>query len=268
MFKKVHNKHKTGSKFNPSESKSFINCFVQVKDVFKDTVNWSKVSNSRTEENLTVKDEASSAGAEPITVDNFRIVAKTNDPLMHAANNEILNSESINESNGTHFSEEFSNELNVYSQEFMSYDYYKNDLNRKYQNKLMVSDEVKVIQKSNNSYLTTSNNNTPSSTNSLMKNVLICEDKQEIYQNDIYNFNNQNYFKQSFKCKITPLNNLNNDSFSSAHKNPYGSQSLLNKNSSSPSQMVDFMEKFEKYYHSPNYSGDSNLYRNSANMSN
>lgn len=170
---------------------------------------------------------------------------------MHTGNNEILNSESIND--GT--SEEFSNELNVYSQEFASYDYMQG---KKYQNKLVVSDEVKVIHRSNNSYLTTSNNNTPSSTNSLMKNVLVCEDKQEIYQNEFYNFNNQNYFKQSFKCKITPLNNLGD----SLNKSILGSQAI------SKDQMNGFIEKFEKYYHSPDYSIESNLYKNPTNLSN
>lgn len=168
---------------------------------------------------------------------------------------EILNSESINDSRGTSCSDEINNELNVYSQDYLSYDYYRTN---KYHSQLVVSDEMRIVHKSNQSYATTSSNNTPSSRDSLMKN------NEDIYQNEMVNFNDKNYFKQSFKCKIAPLNNfLNNDTVFNFQNKVNDNPQLL-KDLPRP-EKKNYIEKFEKLYGVPDYLTDENLFSNSAN---
>ncbi|CAF0761769.1 unnamed protein product [Brachionus calyciflorus] len=165
MLKKVNKKKNSESNF-----------LSQVKDMFRERVfNWSKVSN------LTVKDEIiTNENLEPISVENFRIIARPNEPLMTNGNSEILNSESLDESNGTNFSGEFTNNLNVYSQEF--------------------SNNIKMaVQRFNNSYLTTSNNDSPPSLTSSIK---------EIKQDDVFNY--QSYYKQSLMNNLNGLNQIDN----------------------------------------------------------
>ncbi|RNA37159.1 protocadherin-1-like isoform X1 [Brachionus plicatilis] len=240
MFKKVNNNQENGE----ANSSTLVNCMTQMINAVK--FNLNKEHNSRVEENLTVKDEIISGATEPVTVDNFRIAANS-EPLMQIGSPEILNSESINESSGTSCSDELNNELNVYSQDFLSYDYYRTN---KYQSQLIVSDEVRVVQKLNQSYATTSSNNTPSSRDSLMKN------NEDIYQNELVNFNDQSYFKQSFKSKKPTLNNLSDKVANFEPKVIEDLQIHESKN---------FMEKFEKFYGTPDYFIQPSLYTSSVN---
>lgn len=172
---------------------------------------------------------------------------------MQIGNPEILNSESLNESKGSSCSDELNNELNVYSQDYLSYDYYPTN-NRPSQ--LIVSDSMRLVHKSNQSYATTSSNNTPSSRDSLMKN------NEDIYQSEMVNFNDQSYLKQSFKSKIVPLNNIN-DKMVSFHTKIHDSSSLVKGLQGYESKHL--MEKFEKFYGVPEYFTEANLYTRPSN---